>query len=86
MNDSDQHVVENNMIERARLRCPECRSSVLLTAVWAAGDLCPRCSAKLNAARRRPQSDGIVARVRDLLEAPPPSSSIPARSRTEHYV
>ena len=35
------------MVERARVRCPVCRSAVPVTVLWAVGDTCPCCSQPL---------------------------------------
>ena len=46
------------MLERARIRCPICRSSMPAVVVWAAGDRCPRCSTALTLPRRsEPRTD-----------------------------
>lgn len=41
------------MLERAKIRCPVCRSNVPAVVVWAAGDVCPRCDTALNVERAR---------------------------------
>lgn len=41
------------MLERAKIRCPVCRSNVPAVVVWAAGDVCPRCDTALKVERAR---------------------------------
>lgn len=47
------------MVDRARIRCPVCRFAVPVTLLWAAGDVCPRCSQPLlyTSARRARTAD-----------------------------
>ncbi len=42
------------MIERVRIRCPSCRSSVLLAVLWASGDCCPKCATPMDTVVRPP--------------------------------
>ena len=42
------------MVERARIRCPICRSALPVTVLWAVGNVCPRCSQALDYASGRP--------------------------------
>lgn len=51
------------MVERARIRCPVCRTAVPLTVPWEAGDACPSCSRPLHAARRRPEPAGALGKT-----------------------
>lgn len=58
------------MIERVRIRCPHCRSGVLLTALWAGGDVCPRCSTPLDTVVPPRGSDRRGAEARSLQIRP----------------
>jgi hypothetical protein len=48
------------MVDRIRVRCRVCRSSVPVTVLWAVGEACPRCSQPLYVARRRPRPAGVL--------------------------
>jgi hypothetical protein len=47
------------MLERAKIRCPVCRSSMPAAVVWAAGDVCPRCGSAMRV--ERPRTSGLPA-------------------------
>jgi len=55
------------MLERAKIRCPICRSSTPAVVVWATGDMCPRCGTALTLAkpcvRDGPASDAEAVNV-----------------------
>ncbi|HTT28877.1 MAG TPA: nuclear transport factor 2 family protein [Solirubrobacteraceae bacterium] len=55
------------MLERAKIRCPICRSSASAVVVWATGDVCPRCGTALTLAKPRvrdaPSSQAEAAKV-----------------------
>jgi hypothetical protein len=57
------------MAERARVRCPSCRTAVSLTMLWATGDTCPTCSRPLRTARPRPEPAGVLGRTLALVRA-----------------
>jgi hypothetical protein len=59
------------MLERARVRCSVCRSTVAIEGLWAAGT-CARCSQPLHAARRRPEPGGVLGATVALLHPGPP--------------
>jgi hypothetical protein len=61
------------MVDQARVRCPVCRSAVPVEVLWAIGDICPRCSRPLYAARRRPNPAGVLGRTIALLHAESPA-------------
>jgi hypothetical protein len=64
------------MLERARVRCRACRTTVPLAVLWAAGDVCPGCS-RLIAARRRPGPGGVFGKAVALLHPQQPGSPRP---------
>lgn len=57
------------MVERARIRCPVCRSAVPLSVLWAVGDTCPRCNKPLHSARERAGPDGLLGKTLATLHA-----------------
>jgi len=66
------------MLQRARIRCPICRSSTPAVVVWAAGDACPRCGTALTLARPS---------VRDAPASPAEASaSVPAAGPNDAVV
>ena len=67
------------MIERIRVRCPTCRCTLPLTVLWAVGEVCPRCSQRVNAARRRSKPAGVAGQALALLTA----ESRPSQVRSE---
>ena len=69
------------MVERARVRCPVCRSAVPLNVLWAVGETCPRCSQPLHAARRKPGPDGLLGKTIALPRADPDRESRSSRDR-----
>jgi hypothetical protein len=67
------------MIDRVRVRCPVCRSTVPVAVLWAVDDLCPRCSTRVYTARRRSAPGGVVGKALALLTA----ETAPSLIRTE---
>jgi hypothetical protein len=57
------------MMDRVRVRCPVCRSTVPVEALWAVDNLCPRCSTRVYTARRRSAPAGVVGKALALLTA-----------------
>ena len=66
------------MLDRGRVRCPVCKSTVPLAVLWAAGDTCPRCASRVDTARRRAAPAGVAGKALALLAAE--SVSNPIRS------
>jgi hypothetical protein len=64
------------MLERTRVRCPACRTTVPLAVLWAAGDVCPGCS-RLIPARQRPGPTGVFGKTLELLHPQQPGSPRP---------
>lgn len=67
-----RHLVEDEVLERTCIRCPVCRSVVPMAAVWATGDSCPRCLARLDteAIRNDQASRAPVRPVKGLPDSP----------------
>lgn len=62
-------VGEGEMVERAHVRCPVCRSVVPAMLLWAVGDACPRCHRALHVARRRRTPGGLFGNTLKLQAA-----------------
>jgi hypothetical protein len=61
------------MMERAQVRCPDCRSVVPAMLSWAIGGVCPRCHSALGVGGRRVTEAGSAGR--------PPAGRASRRSR-----
>ncbi len=68
------------MVERARIRCPSCRSALPVTVLWAVGNVCPRCSRVLDYASGRPVASA-KARRNPTLVGPRQPRAVAAEKR-----
>jgi len=62
------------MLERAKIRCPICRSSVPAVVVWAAADACPRCGTALTLKRPSISDGPRTLGARRRMVSPPTES------------
>ena len=69
------------MVERARVRCPECRSNVPAVVLWAVADHCPGCQRPLSMLPPREAPQAVRRRTLTPSDAQSRVDSGPAQSR-----
>jgi hypothetical protein len=70
------------MIDRVRVRCPNCRSTVALAVLWATDDACPTCAKPLPSKRRQSAGERTVGTPGRLVNGGARSNEQRARQLT----